>query len=68
MSGPRDNPDGAPGPGMICRRIEITGSIVGGRRLCKTKDDWRKFDDGNHAKAESYNDPEKRGWHTDKGG
>lgn len=57
-----DNPDGAPGPKMICRRIEITGSIMGARRLCKTKDDWRRFDDGNHEKAVSLRDPTKHGW------
>lgn len=28
-----------------CRRIEVTGSLVGGQRVCKTNAEWRRLAD-----------------------
>jgi uncharacterized protein YdeI (BOF family) len=33
-------------PQKTCRTYEMTGSHAKPERLCLTKDEWRKFDDG----------------------
>ena len=34
----------------ICRRIDVTGSIIGSKAVCHTKAEWAEIDDAN-AKA-----------------
>jgi hypothetical protein len=34
----------------ICRRVEVTGSIIGSKAVCHTKAEWAAIDDAN-AKA-----------------
>jgi hypothetical protein len=34
----------------VCRRVEVTGSIIGSKAVCHTKAEWTAIDDAN-AKA-----------------
>lgn len=40
----------------ICRRIETTGSILGGKRQCHTKAEWKSIDDANNDAARRFSD------------
>lgn len=31
----------------VCRRIEVTGSIIGSKAVCHTKAEWQAIDDAN---------------------
>lgn len=49
------NNDGAVAPKpekKICRRVEVTGSIIGSKAVCHTKAEWSAIDEAN-AKAAS---------------
>lgn len=54
-------PERASAPKMICCNIELTGSIMDGHRLCKTKEDWQRFDQGNNDRAKLFHDRIKSG-------
>lgn len=50
-----DSPSAAPAPSKekkICRRVDQTGSIIGGRRVCHTKVEWTQIDDANGRAAQ----------------
>lgn len=36
---------------MVCRRIEVTGSLVRRERVCKTRGEWRRLADSGNAGA-----------------
>jgi len=40
----------------ICRRTETTGSILGGKRQCHTKTEWKSIDDANADAARRFTD------------
>jgi hypothetical protein len=42
----------ADGDKKICRRIETTGSIMPGKRVCRTKSEWAQIDRANGNNAE----------------
>ena len=51
----------------ICRSIELTGSIMGGHRLCKTKSEWARFDQGNSESVRLMRDSVKNGYGVRRG-
>jgi len=51
----RSTPAPAPKPEkQICRREVLTGSILGGKRLCHTKAEWADIDARATANAEEF--------------
>lgn len=40
----------------ICRRTEATGSIIGGKRQCHTRAEWKNIDDANSEAAQRFSD------------
>lgn len=48
-------------PKQVCRTLDMTGTILSGRRMCKTKAEWERFDSGNHEAAAGMNDKVKQG-------
>jgi hypothetical protein len=40
----------------ICRRTEATGSIIGGKRQCHTRAEWKTIDDANSEAAQRFSD------------
>ena len=54
----------APAPGaadkVICKRFDVTGSLVKKRRVCLTRAEWAKMNDGDQDAARRFVD-ENRG-------
>ena len=40
-----------------CRRIDTTGSILGGKLTCHTKEEWKQIDAANARSADNMRDP-----------
>ena len=40
----------------VCRRIEVTGSLVRKERVCKTKAEWRTVDENGNTRARAIVD------------
>jgi hypothetical protein len=40
----------------VCRRTEATGSIIGGKRQCHTRAEWKSIDDANSEAAQRFSD------------
>jgi hypothetical protein len=36
---------------MVCRRIEVTGSLARKERVCKTRLEWRRISDSSNSRA-----------------
>jgi len=36
---------------MVCRRVEVTGSLARKERVCKTRGEWRRLTDAGNAAA-----------------
>ena len=49
-------PASAPADSPICRRIEVTGSLVRKERVCKTKAEWRAVDENGKSRARAIVD------------
>ncbi|WP_143559626.1 hypothetical protein [Sphingomonas dokdonensis] len=54
----------APQPELICRRVEVTGSIARKERVCRTKAEWRDADEWGNRRARAIVD-ESRGRMSD---
>ncbi len=68
-AGGEDAPAPPPAPAKkICRPMQLTGSIMPARPLCKTKAEWEAFDRGNAYKVKDINDPVRRGWSLSQSG
>jgi len=47
----------------ICRRTETTGSIIGGKRQCHTKAEWKAIDEANSDAARRFSDQRSNNGH-----
>jgi len=55
---PAATPDTKPEK-KICRRVAVTGSILGSKPTCHTKSEWADIDARNAAAAEQFSDRNK---------
>jgi hypothetical protein len=45
-------PPSDPQDKLICRRLEVVGSLVAGKRICMTKREWARYTEQSRAAAE----------------
>lgn len=52
-SAPQATPAALPDPNkeMVCRRIEVTGSLARKERVCKTRGEWQRLGDAGNRTA-----------------
>ena len=53
---------------QVCRRIEETGSIMGGKRACHTKAEWASIDQRNDDRVSASRDQNGQGGNRQGGG
>lgn len=46
----------------VCRRMDMTGSIIPFRRVCQTRAEWLKFDQASNEAWETARNSKNRSW------